>query len=67
MCQALAQHLPAGVLLDGELLAWDTAKGRTWFTHLQKRIPPGGVWGGRIAAPPAHLVLFDVLRDTRGR
>jgi ATP-dependent DNA ligase len=67
VCRALAVHIPAGTLLDGELLCWDAARGRTSFSHLQKRITAGRRLPSEIDANPAHLVLFDVLRDGRGR
>jgi ATP-dependent DNA ligase len=67
VCRALAAHIPAGVLLDGELLTWDDGTSRTSFTHLQKRITAGRRLNREIALRPAHLVLFDVLRDSRGR
>lgn len=67
VCRALAGHIPAGTLLDGELLSWDTTHGCTSFTHLQRRITAGRRLSAEIDAHPAHLVLFDVLRDGRGR
>lgn len=51
--------LPAGVVVDGELVVWDVERGRTSFTALQRRV--NGVVGH-----PAHLVAFDLLQAPRG-
>jgi ATP-dependent DNA ligase len=39
--ESLADHLPSGLLLDGELIVWDDARGRISFGHLQQRLTAG--------------------------
>src|SRR4051812_24050651 len=66
LCRTLAGHLPAGLILDGELIVWDGAGGRTSFAHLQQRLTAGR----RVpteAAYPAYFVVFDLLQDVGGR
>ncbi|MET7752377.1 ATP-dependent DNA ligase [Micromonospora sp. NPDC005367] len=55
------RSLPAGVVLDGELIVWD--RGRLNFAQLQRRVTAGrGLL--RVAREcPAHYVLFDLLAD----
>lgn len=57
---ALADQVPAGTVLDGELVAW--SGGRLAFEVLQQRMgrgPRTAAAAGRTH--PASLVLFDVL------
>ncbi len=54
-------RLPAGTVLDGELIIWDTAQGRTSFSALQHRVTAGRARG--TGAHPATLVCFDLLQD----
>lgn len=66
---ALAARVPAGTVLDGELVVY--RDGRLSFAALQRRIHPssahhaarlvntGTPWSGVLA--PAVLVVFDVL------
>jgi ATP-dependent DNA ligase len=57
--------LPAGTVLDGELLVWDADRGHTSFVALQQRI--GGGPAPRLAARyPAHFVAFDLLQAPGG-
>jgi ATP-dependent DNA ligase len=63
----MAAHLPARVVLDGEILIWDDNTGRTSFTRLQHRFTAGRRISAEAAAHPAHFVSFDVLQDARGR
>jgi ATP-dependent DNA ligase len=57
----LAARLPPDVLLDGELIAWDTAAGRLDFAGLQARMTAGRRLADATARRPAQLVCFDVL------
>jgi ATP-dependent DNA ligase len=34
----LEEHLPAGVVLDGESVSWDVERGRTAFANLRRRV-----------------------------
>ena len=38
---ALAGHVPTGTVLDGELVVYDPARGRTWFPLLNGRVTAG--------------------------
>ncbi|WP_278045043.1 ATP-dependent DNA ligase [Krasilnikovia cinnamomea] len=67
VCAALAEHLPAGVILDAELVCWDMARGRTAFADLRRRITAGRGLAAEVAQRPVHLVIFDLLRDGRHR
>ncbi|WP_199512185.1 ATP-dependent DNA ligase [Nucisporomicrobium flavum] len=67
VCAALGEHLPPGVVADGELICWDAARGRTSFTDLRRRVSAGRNLQREIARRPVHLVLFDLLQDARGR
>ena len=58
----LAQ-LPPGTVVDGELVVWDAAAGRTSFIALQRRIAAGRGVADLIDAWPAHMVCFDLLQD----
>ena len=59
------EHVPAGTVLDGELIVW--ARGRLDFALLQRRLAAGPRkildW---VAEFPAHLVVFDVLQVPPG-
>src|SRR5690349_14236929 len=67
LCRVLADHLPSGLVLDGELIVWDEARGRTSFTHLQQRLTAGGRVPIEASGYPAYFVAFDLLQDTAGR
>ncbi|GAA0812235.1 hypothetical protein Sya03_57730 [Spirilliplanes yamanashiensis] len=65
MCRAIAGPLPPGLVLDGELLAWDADRGRTAFGQLRRRVTAGrgidrprtGVrpaWASRASSPKMH-------------
>ena len=58
--------LPPKVILDGELLVWDTGRGRCSFSLLQSRLTAGRRLATVADQHPAHLVAFDLLRDGRG-
>jgi ATP-dependent DNA ligase len=66
VCAVLEEHVPAGVVLDGELVSWDVERGRTAFTNLRRRVTAGRGLTREAARRPAHLVVFDLLQD-RGR
>ncbi len=67
VCQILTKHLPPDVVLDGELVIWDTDHGHTSFTDLQARLHAGRHIDHQAATRPAHLVCFDLLQDIDGR
>ena len=67
LCATLAQTLPAGVVLDGEVLIWDPLRGRSSFAHLRRRLSAGRRITAEALTRPAHMVSFDLLRDARGR
>ncbi|WP_091561718.1 ATP-dependent DNA ligase [Micromonospora pattaloongensis] len=56
--------LPAGVVLDGELIIW--AGDRTDFGQLQRRLGAGATVGRLARQQPAHLVVFDLLQRADG-
>ncbi|MGW1765138.1 ATP-dependent DNA ligase [Streptomyces sp. NPDC002073] len=60
---AAAEQLPDGLVLDGELLVWDTEEGRLSFEALQRRAAARGRSAPTLAArTPAYYVAFDVLQ-----
>lgn len=60
---AVRDSLPAGTVVDGELVVFDTEAGSTVFPALLGRITAGRRLAREAAARPANLVLFDVLAD----
>ncbi|MFC4066706.1 ATP-dependent DNA ligase [Actinoplanes subglobosus] len=58
---AAAATLPPETVLDGELIVWDPAAGRTLFPALQARVSAGRRLPTLAAAQPATFVAFDVL------
>ncbi|MEV6683958.1 ATP-dependent DNA ligase [Streptomyces sp. NPDC051130] len=61
---AAAAQLPAGLVLDGELVVWDTAGGRLSFEGLQRRTAARGRTARELAASlPAFFIAFDVLQE----
>jgi ATP-dependent DNA ligase len=54
-------------VLDGELIVWDDARGRTSFAHLQQRLTAGRRHPVEAAGHPAYFVVFDLLQDVGGR
>lgn len=67
LAAALANNLPVGAVLDGEVLVWDQNRGRSSFTLLQRRLTAGRSIHAEAAKHPAHYVSFDLLQDGRGR
>ena len=57
VADAAAQHLPAGVVLDGELVVW--TGGALDFGEVQRRLARGGASHPRLR--PASFVAFDLL------
>ncbi|MFI8392850.1 RNA ligase family protein [Streptomyces sp. NPDC085540] len=56
-------QLPAGLVLDGELVVWDTEEGRLSFEALQRRAAARARGALPLAARwPAYFVAFDVLQ-----
>ena len=53
--------------MDGELIVWDDACGRTSFAHLRQRLTAGRRLAVEAAGHPAYFVVFDLLQDTGGR
>ncbi|WP_244291558.1 ATP-dependent DNA ligase [Streptomyces subrutilus] len=61
---AAADKLPAGLVLDGELVVWDTKAGRLSFEGLQRRTAARGRSARGLAASlPAFFIAFDVLQQ----
>jgi ATP-dependent DNA ligase len=67
LAAALAAHLPAGVVVDGEAIIYDPGAGRTSFTLLQRRLTAGRRVPEEANRHPAHFVAFDLLRDADGQ
>ncbi|WP_135450288.1 ATP-dependent DNA ligase [Tabrizicola caldifontis] len=60
----LADFLPAGTVIDGEVLAWDADRGRPLpFAALQRRIGRKTVPKALLAEAPARLLAYDLLED----
>lgn len=60
---AAAEQLPAGLVLDGELLVWDAGAGALSFEGLQRRAAARAGGAPALAARlPAFFVVFDVLQ-----
>lgn len=57
---ALADFLPPGTVIDGEVLAWRDGAPLP-FTALQKRIGRKSVPKKLLAEAPAHLLAYDLL------
>nr|ABQ41264.1 putative DNA ligase [Streptomyces lavendulae] len=60
---AAEAQLPAGLVLDGELLVWAVEAGRLSFEGLQRRAAARARGAPALAASlPAYFVAFDVLQ-----
>jgi ATP-dependent DNA ligase len=66
LISTLTATLPARTVIDGEVLVWDTRRGRCSFSLLQRRLMAGRRLSEVVRRYPAHLVAFDLLRDGRG-
>jgi ATP-dependent DNA ligase len=65
----LAMHLsglPAGTVLDGEVISFNTEVGRTSFTALQRRVTAGRALAREARIRPVTFVAFDLLHDADG-
>ncbi|MER7764621.1 ATP-dependent DNA ligase [Streptomyces sp. NPDC097619] len=60
---AAADQLPAGLVLDGELLVWDTVAERLSFEGLQRRAASRRTAADLAVSLPAFFVVFDVLQQ----
>ncbi|WP_037890881.1 ATP-dependent DNA ligase [Streptomyces sp. NRRL S-87] len=61
---AAERQLPAGLVLDGELLVWDAARHQLSFEGLQRRAAGDARSGAALSATlPANFVAFDVLQQ----
>lgn len=61
MTRTVRATLPAGVVVDGELLVWDAARERSSFALLQRRAAAGRRVLQLARQFPAHFVIFDLL------
>jgi ATP-dependent DNA ligase len=61
------EALPAGTVLDGELIVWRPDRAQTSFSLLQRRITAGTRVREFADQYPAHYVAFDLLQDADGR
>ncbi|MFF9011160.1 RNA ligase family protein [Streptomyces goshikiensis] len=60
---AAETQLPHGLVLDGEVVVWDTEAGRLSFEALQRRAAMRARGARALAARwPAYFVAFDVLQ-----
>ncbi|MGW6706858.1 ATP-dependent DNA ligase [Streptomyces sp. NPDC054956] len=60
---AAADQLPDGLVLDGELIVWDTAAGHLSFEALQRRAAARGRSAAALAVKtPAFFIAFDALQ-----
>jgi DNA ligase-1 len=60
----LADFLPQGTVIDGEIVAWDTGQGRPQpFAALQRRIGRKTVPKSLLAEAPARILAYDLLED----
>ena len=61
----LADFLPPGTVIDGEVLAWDVAQDRPQpFAALQTRINRKTVSKKLLADAPARMLAYDLLEDS---
>ncbi|MFD7258792.1 hypothetical protein [Streptomyces sp. NPDC059874] len=62
MVAVAVEQLPAGLVLDGELLVWDPEAGALSFEALQRRAAARAHSAALVARTPAYFVAFDVLQ-----
>ncbi|AZL58057.1 ATP-dependent DNA ligase [Tabrizicola piscis] len=61
---ALADFLPPGTVIDGEIVAWDSPANQPLpFAALQKRIGRKTVPKALLASAPARMLAYDLLED----
>jgi DNA ligase-1 len=61
---ALADFLPPGTVIDGEILAWDAPRDRPLpFAALQRRIGRRTVAKSLLSEAPARMLAYDLLED----
>jgi DNA ligase-1 len=61
----LADFLPEGTVIDGEILAWDVTENRPLpFAALQKRIGRKTVPKTLLTEAPAWMLAYDLLEDS---
>jgi hypothetical protein len=60
------EQVPAGAVLDGELVIYQPDRERTSFAALQRRIAAGASALRMAREHPASYVIFDVLADPDG-
>jgi DNA ligase-1 len=61
---ALAQHLPDGTVLDGEILVWNAAEARPApFALLQQRIGRKNLTKKILAEAPVSFIAYDLLEQ----
>lgn len=58
---AVYEHLPAGTVIDGEIVRW-SPHGTLDFGALQRRVTAGRRAEELSRSEPCHLVVWDVLR-----
>jgi DNA ligase-1 len=60
----LADFLPPGTVIDGEIVAWDSLQNRPLpFAQLQRRIGRKSVPKSLLAEAPAMILAYDLLED----
>jgi len=59
---AALETFPNGVVLDGEILAWQGGSPLP-FNHLQKRLGRKRVTAKIMAAQPVHFIAYDLLEE----
>ncbi|WP_239341778.1 hypothetical protein [Frankia sp. CiP3] len=55
--------MPVGLVVDGEVIRWDRARGQLDFAALSPRLTARQSLSLWTAEHPAQLVAFDVLAD----
>jgi ATP-dependent DNA ligase len=69
LLRVLASRLPRDLVIDTEIVCWNTDEGRLDFDALARRLTAGRRLAHAVAHRPAHLVCFDLLaisgQDTR--
>jgi ATP-dependent DNA ligase len=66
LVEPLTAVLPPRAVIDGEIIVWDSVRGRCDFSSLQRRLIAGRALDQQIRRHPVHYVAFDLLRDGGG-